>query len=86
MQSTPTMVITASSWSGDHSASINVCTVWGTRAGVQVSRKEFYTHIYLDYIRVKILSCIKKKKKKKSICGFINLKRLIKLPTVALLT
>ena len=36
----------------------------GVRAEVQVSRREFHTHIYLDYSRVEFLSCIKKKKKK----------------------
>ena len=45
---------------GGHSTSINACRVWGARAGVRVSRRELYTHIYLDYVRVEILSCIKK--------------------------
>ena len=35
----------------------------GTKAGVQVSKREFHTRIHLDYVRVKFLSCIQKKKK-----------------------
>ena len=35
----------------------------GVRTGVQVSRREFHTHIHLDYVRVEILSYIKNKKK-----------------------
>ena len=34
--------------------------MWGVRAGIQVSRKELHTHIHLDYVKVEILSCIKK--------------------------
>ena len=34
----------------------------GIRAGVQVSKREFHTHIHLDYVRVKFLYCIIKKK------------------------
>ena len=45
---------------GGHSTSINACRVWVARAGVQVSRREFHTHIHLDYVRLEILSCIKK--------------------------
>ena len=41
--------------------SISACGVWGAKAGIQVSRREFYTHIHLDYVRVEILSCKKKK-------------------------
>ena len=52
---------TAYPWCDGHFTSINACGVWGARAGVQVSRRELYTHIHLDYARVKILSCIKKK-------------------------
>ena len=44
---------------------LNTCEVWEARAGVQVSKREFRTHIHLDQARVEILSCIKKKKKKK---------------------
>ena len=36
--------------------------MWEARVGVQVSRKEFHTHIHLDYDKVDFLSCIKKKK------------------------
>ena len=48
---------------GGHSISINACEVWEARVGVQVSRREFHTHIHLDYDRVKILFYIKKKRK-----------------------
>ena len=27
---------------------------------MQVFKREFYTHIHLDYVRIEILSCIKK--------------------------
>ena len=37
--------------------------MWMTRAGVQVFRSEFYTQIHLDYVKVEILFCIKKKKR-----------------------
>ena len=33
---------------------------------VQVSKRKLYTHIHLDYIRVKILSCKKNNNKKKN--------------------
>ena len=46
-----------------HPTSIYTCRVWEVRAEVQVFRKEFHTHIHLDYVRVEILSCKKKKKK-----------------------
>ena len=36
--------------------------VWEARAEVQVFMREFHTHIHLDYVRVEILSCKKKKK------------------------
>ena len=37
----------------------------GASVVVQVFRREFYTHIHLDYAtRVKFLSCINQKKKK----------------------
>ena len=49
-------------WCSGHSISINICEVWSVRAGVQVSKRELYTHIHLDYVRVEILSCIKKEK------------------------
>ena len=35
--------------------------MWGTRAGVQVSKREFHTHIHLDYFRVKFYLINKKK-------------------------
>ena len=36
--------------------------MWGeVRVRVQVSRREFHTHIYLDYVTVEFLSYIKKK-------------------------
>ena len=31
-----------------HSTNTNACGVWGTRVGVQVSKREFHTHIHLD--------------------------------------
>ena len=54
---------TAQLWCSGYSTSINACGVWGVKTGVQISKKELHTHIYLDYVRVEILSCIKKKKK-----------------------
>ena len=53
---------------GGHSISINAYGMWRVRVRVQVSGREFHTHIHLDQFRVEILSCIhqpKKKKKKK---------------------
>ena len=55
---------TAHLWCDGHSISINACGMWGARAGVQASKRELHTHIYLNQVRVEILSCIKKKKKK----------------------
>ena len=37
------------------------CGVWGTKAKVQVSRKRSHTYIHLNYVRVEVLSYIKKK-------------------------
>ena len=54
---------TMHSWYDGHSISISACEVWEKRTGIQVSKREFHTYIHLDYVRVKILSCIKKKKK-----------------------
>ena len=54
---------TAHPWCRGYSTSINTCGVWGVRAEVQVSRRELHTHIHLNYVRVEILFCIKKKKK-----------------------
>ena len=39
--------------------------MWEARVRFQVFRKEFHTHIHLDWTRVEFLSCKKKKKKKK---------------------
>ena len=33
---------------------------------IQVFKREFHTHIYLNYIRVEFLSCINKKNLKKN--------------------
>ena len=33
----------------------------GPKTGIQFSKREFHTYIYLDYVRVEFLSCIKKK-------------------------
>ena len=41
--------------------SINTYEVWGPKAEVQVSRREFHTLINLNYVRIEIISCIKKK-------------------------
>ena len=58
---------------GGHSISINASRVWGARVGVQVSRRKIHTHIHLDYARIKILSCIYiKKKKKYTLQNFIS--------------
>ena len=54
-------VITAHLWCSGHSTSIDTYRVWGARDRVQVSRREFHTHIHLDYVGVEILSCIKNK-------------------------
>ena len=61
----PNHFIIAYPWCDGHFTSISACGVWRARAGVQVSRRELYTHIHLDYTRVEILSCIRKKKKSK---------------------
>ena len=53
--------ISAHSWCDSRSTSISVCRIWGIRAGVQVSRREFYTYIHVDYARVEFLFYIKKK-------------------------
>ena len=58
---------TAHPWCGGYSTSLDACGVWGARAGVQVSKRELHTHIYLDQARVEILSCIKKNIKKKEV-------------------
>ena len=56
-----TKITTAYPWCDGHFTSISACGVWGTKAGIQVSKRKLYTHIQLDYARIKILSCIKKK-------------------------
>ena len=35
-----------------HPINTFTCEVWGVRVRVQVSRREFHTHIHLDYVRV----------------------------------
>ena len=55
-------LITAHLWCDGYSTNISACKVWGTRGEVQVSRREFYTHIHLYQVRVEFISCIKKKK------------------------
>ena len=55
-----TKITTAYPWCDGHFTSISACGVWGTRVGVQVSKRELHTHIHLDYSRVKFISYIKK--------------------------
>ena len=45
-----------------HSTSTYGCGVWGIKAGVQVSKREFHTHIHLDYVKVEFYLVSKKKK------------------------
>ena len=35
-------------WYDGHSISIGTREVWRTKVGIQVSKKEFHTHIHLD--------------------------------------
>ena len=56
---------TVHSWYGCHSTSINVYRVWGIKVRIPVSRMELRTYIYLDYVKVEILSCIQRRKEKK---------------------
>ena len=58
-------VITLQTWRGDHSTSISAYKVWGARTEIQISKRELHTHIHLDYVRIEILYCKNKKKKKK---------------------
>ena len=51
---------TAHFWCNGHSTSINASGVWRPRVGVQVSKREFHTYIYLDYVSVEFIYCIKK--------------------------
>ena len=53
-------------WCGGHFTSIYACGVWEKSDRVQVLRRELHTHIHLDYVRVEIISCIKKKTQKKN--------------------
>ena len=46
--------------------------MWEARAEVQVSSREFHTHIHLDYARVEFLSCKKKKKKYLTWCASLK--------------
>ena len=39
-------------WCDGHSTSISACEVWGVRAGVQVSKREFHTYIHLNQAKV----------------------------------
>ena len=39
---------TAHPWCDGYSTGISACGVWGARARVQISRREFHTHIHLD--------------------------------------
>ena len=56
-------ITTVHLWCDGHSTSVSVCGVWGIRTEVQVFMRKLHTHIHLDYVKVEILSCIKKKKK-----------------------
>ena len=49
-------------WRDNHSTSINACEVWRAIVGIQVSKREFHTHIHLDWTKVEFLFCILKKK------------------------
>ena len=49
-------------WCDGHSSSISICGVWGVKAEIQVTRRRLYTYIHLDWVRVKFLSYIIKKK------------------------
>ena len=62
-------VIIAHLLCGGYFISINAYRVWGKgeRVGVQVFRREFYIYIHLNYVRVEILSCKKKKKKNQGV-------------------
>ena len=42
---------------------LSACGVWGARVRIQISKRELHTHIHLDYIKVEIIYCKKKKKK-----------------------
>ena len=57
---------TAHSCCDGYFTSISACGVSEARVEVQVFRKELYTHIHLDQVRVEFLSCKKKKKKEEN--------------------
>ena len=59
---------TAHFYCSGHFTNINACRVWEARARIQVSKKEFHTYIHLDYVRIKILSCIKNNNNNTHIC------------------
>ena len=44
---------------GGYFINISVYEVWEVRAGFQVSRREFYTNIHLNYAKVEFMFCIK---------------------------
>ena len=46
-------------WCCGHYISIGACGMWGARVRVQVFKREFHTHIHLDYARIEFLSYIK---------------------------
>ena len=48
-------------WRDGHFISISACEVYGVRVEIQISMREFQTHIHLNYIIVEFLFCIKKK-------------------------
>ena len=45
-------------WCDGHFTSISVYGRWGVRGRVQVFKRELYTHIHIDYVRVEFISCI----------------------------
>ena len=49
------------SWQNGHFTSISACRMWGVRAEIQVFKRKLYIHIHLDYVRVKFISCKKKR-------------------------
>ena len=49
-------------WCGGYSISINTCWVKGARVRVQVFKRKLHIYIHLNYTKVEIISCIKKKK------------------------
>ena len=62
--------IIAHPWCDGHFTSISACEVWGVRVGIQVFKRELYTHIH-DETRVKFLSFIKKRKEKKTLITYL---------------